>query len=190
MSIAARERETYERAWAVPAYGDVSPGVRMLPLFKQIAPRGVSVLDAGTGSGKGALALAEAGYEVRACDLTRAGLSPEFLARRPAIPCQEVALWDDVARVTGCADWVYCTDVLEHIPPAFTMLVVYRLLQVARKGVFLSIALVPDHFGAWVGKPLHQSVQSFAEWRDQIGTIGRIMEARDVLTSGVYVVRR
>lgn len=192
MTVTSRERELYERAWAVPAYADRSPGVQMLPIFQQLVPRAVmhspSVLDAGTGSGKGALALADAGYTVRACDLTSAGLGLEFRTRQPVIPFHEVALWDDVARVTGFADYVYCTDVLEHIPLPFTMLVVHRLLKVARHGVFLSIALVPDHFGAWVGTPLHQSVQVFTDWRDQLATVGRLVEARDLLTSGVYLV--
>ena len=192
MTITTRERDLYERAWAVPAYAELSPGVQMLPLFQQVAPlstmRGTSVLDAGTGSGKGALALAEAGYTVRACDVTAAGLVPEFVEHQPAIPFAEVALWDDVARVMGFSDWVYCTDVLEHVPLPLTMLVVHRLLQVARRGLFLSIALVPDQFGAWVGQPLHLSVQSFTDWRDQLRTVGRLIEARDLLMSGVYVV--
>jgi hypothetical protein len=78
---------------------------------------------------------------------------------------------------------------MEHIPPAFTMLVVARLLEVARSGAFFSISLVPDAFGAWVGKPLHQSVQSFTQWRDQLATLGEVLECRDLLTTGVYFVR-
>jgi hypothetical protein len=62
------------------------------------------------------------------------------------------------------------------------------LLEVARRGVFLSISLMPDQFGKWIGKPLHQSVQTFPEWRDQLAAIGRVIEARDLLHTGIYLV--
>ncbi len=68
------------------------------------------------------------------------------------------------------------------------MLVISRLLHVARRGVFLSIALVPDEFGVWVGQPLHQTVQGFTWWRDRLNTLGTIKECRDLLTAGVYYV--
>ena len=70
MSILATERATYEEMWSgVGDYKNVSPGQKYLPIFLQIAQPGdrrdVTVLDAGTGSGKGALALYGAGFDVR-----------------------------------------------------------------------------------------------------------------------------
>lgn len=192
--IQAAEHQTYTDMWALEAYADHSPGAVMAPIFVEMAERmdsrriqwrAASVLDAGTGSGKGALALRDAGFRVTTCDLTDAGLVPEA----QDLPFHQVALWDDLGRTVGYHDFVYCCDVMEHIPPTFTMLVVHQLLKVARQGVFLSISLVPDSFGMWVGKPLHQSVQSFTAWRDQLATIGEVVEARDLLTSGVYLVR-
>ena len=197
MGLVAQERDTYEQMWAVPAYAEHSPGQAMAPIFIEIVRRlyghaydPASVLDAGTGSGKGALALEAAGFRVALCDLTDAGLVPE--ARH--LPFTQTALWDHLKPRVGYQhggqfDFVYCCDVMEHIPPAFTMLVVARLLEVARSGAFFSISLVPDAFGAWVGKPLHQSVQSFTQWRDQLATLGEVLECRDLLTTGVYFVR-
>lgn len=190
MSIITQERETYEAIWSLGAYAEHSPGAQHVSLFLDMIPHkpgrwhAHSVLDAGCGSGKGALALQQAGFSVTMCDLTDAGLSDE--AR--ALPFHRVELWSPLKRAVGFHDWVYCCDVMEHIPPAFTMLVVARLLEVARRGAFFSISLVPDQFGAWVGKPLHQSVWSFVEWRDQLDTIGRVVEARDLLATGVYLV--
>lgn len=185
------ERETYEQMWAVPAYADLSPGEVCLPVFLDLVKgaRG-SVLDAGTGSGRGALALQKAGFDVRLCDLTADGLLP---AAR-ALPFYPVVLWDDLTTRIGYlrggkVDYVYCCDVLEHIPPAFTMLVIRRLLDVTRRGLFLSITLQPDQFGVWVGKPLHQSVQAFGWWRDAIAEIGTLVECRDLLSSGIYWVQ-
>lgn len=186
MTLLTRERETYEAAWAFKPYAEYAPGEKYLPLFLDMAQttmRG-SVLDAGCGSGKGSLALRAAGFDVTACDLTDAGIVPEA----KAVPFIQTALWSDLKRQVGFRDWVYCTDVMEHVPPTFTMLVVSRLLEVARRGVFLSIALMPDEFGKWIGKPLHQSLQNFNQWREQLDTVGQVVEARDLLHTGVYLV--
>lgn len=188
ITLADRERETYEQIWMLPAYAAHSPGEMYLPLFLDMTGTQMrtSVLDAGCGAGKGALALKAAGFDrVTLCDVTDAGLLPEATG----LPFHQVALWDDLKRIVGPHDWVYCCDVLEHIPPTFTMLVISRLLEVARRGVFLSISLMPDGFGAWIGTPLHQTVQSFTQWKEQIAAIGEIVEARDLLNAGIYLVK-
>ncbi len=196
MSLVQTERETYETMWAVEAYAANSPGEQLVSIFQDMAGRhspvggatwlrSASVLDAGCGSGKGALALRKEGYAVTLCDLTQAGLVPEA----KALPFHPVLLWDDVVRVTGRHDYVYCCDVMEHIPPTFGMLVAHQMIKVARKGVFFSISLVPDVHGVWVGKSLHQNVQSFNAWRDQLATIGHVLECRDLLINGIFFVR-
>lgn len=188
IGLQARERETYELMWAVEAYSATSPGAQLVSIFLDMTRttmRG-SVLDAGCGAGRGAIALAEAGFEVRCCDLIDGGVGLLPEARR--FQFYQLALWDDLKRTVGFADWVYCCDVLEHLPAPFTMLAVVRMLEVARRGVFLSISTMADQFGVWAGKPLHQTVQSFVMWRDQLATIARVVEARDLLMSGVYLL--
>lgn len=192
-TVEDRERALYQDVWqGVREYGTVAPGAQYLPLFLDMsqADRSDSVLDAGCGSGKGALALQGAGFkDVRLCDLTDAGLDDD--AR--SLPFRSVCLWRPLRqqlwyRFGGRFDWVYCTDVLEHVPPVFTMLTIFQLLEVSRKGLFLSISLMPDSFGVWVGQPLHQTVQSFTQWRDQLSGVGRVRECRDLLHTGVYLV--
>jgi hypothetical protein len=122
---------------------------------------------------------------VRGCDL----VDVRSDGARTAFPAFiETSLWRS-DRSLGAADWVYCCDVLEHIPTAFTMLVVERLLDVAKQGVFLSICHQPDQHGAWVGEALHQTVQPFVWWRDHLSQIGELIEARDLLMNGIFVVR-
>jgi 2-polyprenyl-3-methyl-5-hydroxy-6-metoxy-1,4-benzoquinol methylase len=190
--LLAHERRTYDAMWAVPAYSEYAPGAGFLSIFRAMtgAKPGDTVLDAGCGSGKGALALRDAGFSVRACDLTDAGLVDEA----SDIPFSHACLWQDLRGqlpylIGGKVDWVYCCDVLEHIPTPFAMLVISRLLDIGRRGVFLSISLQPDIFGAWVGTPLHQTVQSFPAWRDQLASLATVVEARDLLNAGVYLVR-
>lgn len=186
--IRIQEAETYQDIWALEAYHQHSPGESYVETFCAMAPRAVvgSVLDAGCGAGKGALALRQAGCRVFCADLVDVRQGEAL-----ALPFTAVCLWDDLRVAIGRqVDWVYCCDVLEHIPTPFTMLVVHQLLQVARRGVFLSISLQPDVFGAWVGKPLHQTVQSFTAWRDQLAELGTVTEARDLLSTGLYLVTR
>lgn len=186
--IVTTERQTYSDMWTVPAYSAHSPGEMMVPVFLSMLRRTTmsaeSVLDAGCGSGKGALALRDFGFKVSLCDITDEGLDPE--AR--LMPFERVVLWEDLRQGVGFHDYVYCCDVMEHIPPTFAMLVVSRLLEVARSGVFFSISFVPDTMGAWIGKPLHQTLQSFVDWRDQLSTVSRLVEARDMLNAGAFLV--
>lgn len=193
--ILERERTLYRDVWAsLEAYGEHAPGEHYLPLFLQmVGDRRGTVLDAGTGSGKGAVALARAGFDVRLCDVTPEGLVPEA----KGLPFYEACLWSSLADVTRNfgtwgrqrADWVYCTDVLEHIPPQFTMLAIDQMLRVARHGLFLSVSFAPDNFGVWAGVALHQTVQPFTWWRDALREVGELVEARDLVGTGVFLVK-
>lgn len=187
--VTAAQRALYEDVWgSVSSYGDHSPGVDRVPMF--LATTGATsgrVLDAGCGAGKGGLALQVAGFRVTLADLTDVGLTDE--AR--ALPFQSTSLWHDLAplaRTAGGFDYVFCVDVLEHIPPEYTMLTIARLLAVADRSLFLAISLRPDEYGAWVGTHLHATVQPFTWWRDRLRDLGTVLEARDALDSGVYLV--
>jgi 2-polyprenyl-3-methyl-5-hydroxy-6-metoxy-1,4-benzoquinol methylase len=189
------ERATYRDIWSsVDAYADHAPGEHWAPLFLAMVDRtSGTLLDAGCGTGKGGVALANAGFDVTLADLTPDGLTP---AAR-SLPFFSVCLWHDLYDLARQQAWpgrsrfdyVYCCDVLEHIPPQFTMLVVDQLLRVTRHGLFLSVALTPDHFGAWIGKPLHQTVQAFTWWRDSLSELGTMLEARDCQKTGLYWMR-
>jgi SAM-dependent methyltransferase len=184
MSLVETERATYDEILgSVPQYREFSPGLRYLPVFKALATdrRPASILDAGCCTGKAGLALAQDGWDVTLADLTDAGLVPEA----SALPFYAVSLWHDL-RSIGTFDYVYCCDVLEHIPPQFTMLVVDQLLRVSRAGVFLAVSLVPDHFGAWVGKPLHQTVQRYQWWKENLSELGVLYDARDLHATATF----
>lgn len=197
-TLAAQERATYEAIWDLPQYANHSPAERFAPLMIELLQAG-TVLDAGCGSGKGALALKAAGFDVTLCDLTRDGLLPEA----QDLPFVATSLWDDlapvaylgaVARGYSSADprfeWVVCCDVLEHIPTQFTMLVVRRLLDVARKGVFLSISLSADWFGALVGTELHKTVKDYEWWRHSLAELATVVDARDLQHEAVFLLRK
>lgn len=192
LGTAETERALYDDVWArLDTYGDYAPGERFAQMFRSVASGRedgenwmTSVLDAGCGSGKGAVALKAMGYAVRMCDLTDAGL----VTAAQDLPFSAVALWDlDRAR-HGSTDWVYCTDVMEHLPTEYVMLALDRLLAAADVGLFLSVSLVEDSFGVLAGRPLHLTVRPFTWWRDRLAELGNVIEARDLQSSGVYVV--
>lgn len=196
-TVRQKEQALYEEMWQAPAYSIHSPGERLTQVFLDIcgiAPsstRHTTVLDAGAGTGRGAVALKNIGFRVHMCDLTPDGLTPE--AR--TIPFTPACLWDDLRIVLPYRfgrqyDYVYCTDVMEHIPTQFVMLTVLRLLEVARYGVFFNIALTHENYGAFAGEhSLHKTVESFVWWRDNLATLGSLVECRDLVNSGVYFVR-
>lgn len=190
MRILEQDRETYREIWGVESYAALSPGELLVPVFRDMAqPRpGAMILDAGCGSGKGALALEAAGFAVRLCDLTDAGLLPEAAH----LPFAEACLWHDLRPALGgpFVHYAYCCDVLEHIPTALTMLVVHQLLAVCTSGVFLSISFEEDILGAWVGQVLHRTTQNFVWWRDHLDAVAEIVEARDLLNMGTFLIRR
>lgn len=187
------ERATYGEAWSLEDYARHAPGEIHAPRFVEMAGvleadrpvgRPLTVLDAGAGSGKGALALEALGFGVTLLDITAAGLVPD--ARR--FRYLEAPLWSDLRAVAGRFDYVYCCDVLEHVDEAMTMLAIARMLEASRRGVFLSISLVPDQFGILVGRPLHLTVKPFTWWRDRIRELGTVAECRDLIDAGLFLV--
>jgi hypothetical protein len=86
-------------------------------------------------------------------------------------------------------DYGFCCDVMEHIPPEYTMLVAERILS-ACDVAWMQIALQPDEFGAAIGKTLHLTVQPFKWWRDRLRLLGNVIEARDLCSTALFVVTR
>lgn len=199
-TLLAQERDLYTQVWAsISEYGTYSPGQRSAGLFTEMVAdeagrlgRVPTVLDAGCGKGDGARALIGRGFHVIGCDLTDEALP---VGTPIGFPFVKACLWDDlrpplmmgVGRME--VDFVYCCDVLEHIPTALTMLVIERLQAIAERGVFLTISFMPDNFGVWVGQPLHKTIESFVWWRDLLATVGDLVEARDLCASGVFYLR-
>ena len=78
---------------------------------------------------------------------------------------------------------------LEHIPTEYTMLVIERCLEAAPVS-FFHISFDPDSFGQYIGQPLHLTQQPFAWWRDRLGELGALVDARDLLGHGIFLLRR
>ena len=141
------------------------------------------------------VALSKLGYVVAGMDITDAGLNAEAKAH----PFVRDTLWNDLRPAVyllhaakpetfaaDSVDYIYCCDVLEHLPTQYTMLAVDQLLRVAKKGVFLSIFFIQDGYGPWVGRPLHLTVLPFTWWRDALREIADVVDARDCNEFGIF----
>lgn len=178
------EREKYQRLWTMPDYRVSAPGEDWAPLFLDIAKpeKGAAVIDFGCGTGRGSLALHLAGCEMTLVDFT-ANSRDLGAAHLPFIE------WDLTEPLPLRADYGFCTDVLEHIPPRDTRRVLENIFASAPR-VFISVDTKADICGALINQRLHLTLMHHEEWRQLLAEYGTIAhEAQDRDTSVFYVVR-
>lgn len=167
IAIAPTEKRKYEMMWDHPEYRQVAPGEQIAHTFLNAAkPKpGSEVIDFGCGTGRGALMLAVMGNcKVHMLDIAKNCLDEEI---QQALTTQAHMLKFDVCDlakgVPVSAQYGFCTDVMEHIPPQQVDVVLQNILKSAQH-VFFAIALFDDFHGPeHLGYPLHLSVHP-AEW--------------------------
>lgn len=181
---ALSEREKYQRLWTIPNYRASAPGEDWAHRFLEIAKpeQGARVIDFGCGTGRGALLLHLAGCAMLLVDF--AANSRDIGAAH--LPFLE---WDLTEPIPLQAEYGYCTDVLEHIPPQDTRKVLANLFASAPR-VFISVDTKPDLCGALINQHLHLTLMHHEEWRALLSEYGEVVwehQAGD--TSAFYVVR-
>lgn len=186
MNTLEKEIEKYEAIWSLPAYHEVSPGEKYAAVFEEVVEdKSCAVIDIGCGAGAGGKALQELGYrDMTFLDLVRVS--------EDTTPFIHTPIWRDwqVPKVGPGKrwDWGYCCDVLEHIPPEYSALSIHRIRENC-SNAFLSIGLTPDHFGKVIRDELHLNVKPFRWWKELLSEFGEVLDARDQLETGVYVVK-
>jgi SAM-dependent methyltransferase/uncharacterized Rossmann fold enzyme len=160
------EREKYQLLWAFGAYRHVAPGEAAVDAFLHIARPSGRVLDFGCGTGRAALALADAGLDMTLIDFTDNCRDREAL-KLPFIQ------WDLTKPLPARGDYGFCTDVMEHIPPGDVAKVLANIMASGRR-VWFQIATRPDQFGATIGETLHLTVQPHAWWKERLESFGRV----------------
>ncbi len=193
-TTADHECAKYERAWGLPEYHGYSPGKHWVEVFGEIAdPKpGETLIDLGCGAGEATKGLAALGLDIAQIDLAdfRAVRLTEPAPVRPAIPFRAAPLWSgwSFPGRFARADYGYCCDVMEHIPPEYVMLTLERIRANCQR-VFFSIAHLPDRCGHMVGEPLHLTLQPFEWWRDRLAEMGEVVHARDMMGESLFYVR-
>jgi len=178
MSLEEREKVKYQNVWEYENYRKFSPGERaverfhLVDMLREIGVK--SVLDAGCGSGKLLRRLIEDGkgeYDVRGFDIAENCLDSYFDDVKDEL-LKTGVLWD-TDDFNEEYDAIFCTDVLEHIPPEKVSSVLKNLSLYSKKFCFLGIALIPDSCGpGLLGEPLHLTVRPAIWWLRQIKEAG------------------
>lgn len=161
------EQRKYERMWEKKEYRVVSPGEDVAQLFlAQAKPKpGAKVIDLGCGTGRGSLALALfGGMDVTMVDFAYNCLDDDI---KPMLETQKHVMrfkQADLTKPLGiAAEYGFCTDVMEHIPPEDVDKVLNNALK-ACQHVFFQISTVDDVCGALIGHPLHLTVKPYEWW--------------------------
>lgn len=149
-----REREKYEQMWQIDDYRKTAPGeIYVASAIGALdMQRGDTVIDFGCGTGRGAAEFQRLGFKVCGVDFVRSALETD-------IPFVQACLWE---MPWLRADWGYCTDVMEHIPPEKVDDVLAGIAERVQ-GCFFAIATEPDNLGKRIGRVLHLTCQP-PEW--------------------------
>jgi len=189
--IIADERNKYDAIWQLPEYYAFSPSEQFTELFAEISgiKKGTKVIELGCGHGRAGLQLAEKfGADMTFLDISHLPHDDKLIGCEGGFPFIHTSLWQNWG---GNKVWDigYCCDVMEHIPPEYSMAVVAQIMRRC-KAAFFSIAFFHDGFGAYINKPLHMNVQNFVWWRDRLREFGKLTEARDRMSDGIFYLER
>lgn len=162
MITAQEEKDKYEKTWKHFGYRIYSPGENAVPDFLERNPKRGTLIDFGCGLGRATKLLIEAGFAAKGVDIAANALGER-------IPFTEACLWDK----PFSADWAFCCDVLEHIPPEHVDKV---LDNMKTKNCYLQIHLKEDSFGKNVGEKLHLTIQPHEWWLEQVSKRWKIVD--------------
>jgi 2-polyprenyl-3-methyl-5-hydroxy-6-metoxy-1,4-benzoquinol methylase len=171
------EAQKYGKLWAMEEYRKVSPGESFAPIFLDVArPKPDStVIDFGCGTGRGGFHLAVFGnMQVTFVDFTRNCLDPEIAEACTTQPRLKFLKHDLETPLGIAAEYGFCTDVMEHIPPDKVHQVLDVILSSARY-VFFSIGTTSDSCGKLIGEELHLTVQPYSWWLIQFAARGCVI---------------
>ena len=177
MSFAEQEREKYERVWRDRRYREQNDGWPVVSTALEMlgCQAGESIIDWGCGTG----ACAE-WFQRKGLLSTGFDIAHNCLNGNVRVPLVIGTIWDPPKNLK--ADYAFCTDVLEHIPPEHIEQTLDVLFKRTRKAAYIQVDTEPDMFGSKMDPPttLHLCIQSGSWWYEQlakrwpiIGHVGR-----------------
>src|SRR5580765_2611318 len=154
----------YGQLWTMPQYRTVSPGEELSAFFLGTAkPKvGSDVIDFGCGTGRASMVFAKHGLNVKMVDFVANCLDANV---KEKLGDKFVKL-DLENPIPIAAEYGFCVDTMEHIPPDKTDVVLNNIL-LAAKHVFFAIPNGPDQLGELIGEQLHLTQHDFAWWKQK-----------------------
>lgn len=174
MNLHEIELSKYNRIWDRQEYRQWSPGENAIDNFLRNCPwkPGDSLVDLGCGTGRAGAALATHGLNVVLLDFCVKAIEVRDL------PVIRHNIWE--LYNTGLQwDWVYCVDVLEHIPEEMVEDTLKGIAHTTRKGGYLQIALFEEGCGRLINERLHMTVKSYDWWYNKIISHVNIIGSED-----------
>jgi len=161
--VRGREQEKYEKIHdSSKAYKQANQGRKCIEEFSQLARPVGLVLDCGAGNGLASGWLKDRGYPVASVDIARNAGCHSL----EGIDSYAHCLWDPFP-VTG--DWVFCTDVMEHLPPEHVDGALVEMAYAARRGAYFQICTVADVTGPkLIGEHLHLTIKDESWWAKEL----------------------
>ena len=147
-----------------------------------------SITDFGCGRGETYFYFREKGLDVQFVDITDQGLLESVrnaLVLGYDLTFHEQSLWNMDARVVP-TNWIFCVDVLEHIPTEKVDCVLEKMSNRTLLGGMFSICLKKDNCGAYIKEKLHLTVKSGAWWLERLSQYFHIQNFHYI--DDVYIV--
>lgn len=195
--VALAERRKYLRMWECPEYHRYSPGKHHAP--HAIAALGMedgqSLYDLGCGAGAAIPIFVQHGLLVLGADIAMSpALAAYALETTKHLPPERLpimkgaCLWALPMSWTA-RDYVYCVDVLEHIPPTRVDSVLLHIKRLLGKAGYLSIHCQPDGCGALIGEKLHLTVERPEWWLAKLSALFAVERRRAPPTELTCIIR-
>ena len=176
----------------MPSYRECSPGEGFIPLFFDVFKgeirAGQSLIDFGCGTGRASKDFLNKGLNVTLVDISDYCLDEEIRnlchVAGDQIRFLPACLWDLPSSLKPAA-WIFCCDVLEHLPEECIEKALTQMAERMRRGGFFSICLKEDLSGKELNQPLHLTVKDASFW-NQLMKKHFFIEKEALFADGLY----
>ena len=178
------ERQKYWKLWKHKAYRQNSPGQMLAAYFRANVQwqRGDTLVDLGCGTGRAGALLGLKGFKVTLIDFVDA-LDDDIRRSTPFIEM-------NLCQLEGLPvfDWIYCADVMEHIPPEYVDQTLDGMARITRKGGIFSISHKLDGYGKLVNERLHLTIQNSSWWGQKLLDRWELPKSEPGTGASIYIV--
>lgn len=190
---ALSEKTKYDVVWRdLPSYRECSPGEDFAPFFfdgfRGEMRAGQTLIDFGCGTARVTKSFLAKGLNVTLVDISPYALDEEIrnllILFSNQVHFVQACLWQ-LPKELKSASWIYCCDVLEHIPEDYLDRVLDQIRERMRVGGYFSICLKEDLTGKKLGQPLHLTIRPKAWWEKKLAKYFYLV-GEDLIADDLY----